>query len=90
MIRKDSGAILASHFFWRKSWNKVLGVEFQRTKVKWFIGGKLNITENCLDRHLETLGNKPAIIWEPNNPEEHHRVLTYRNCILKCASLPMF
>jgi acyl-CoA synthetase (AMP-forming)/AMP-acid ligase II len=42
-------------------------------------GGKLNITENCLDRHLEKLGNTPAIIWESNDPEEHHRVLTYRD-----------
>ena len=40
---------------------------------------KLNITENCLDRHLEEFGNTPAIIWEPNDPEEHHRILTYKD-----------
>ena len=51
---------------------------FREPNVKWFIGGKLNITENCLDRHLEKLGDKPAIIWEPNDPTEQHRVLTYR------------
>jgi len=57
----------------------VLEWNFTEPNVKWFIGGKLNITENCLDRHLGTLGSTPAIIWEPNDPEEHHRVLTYRD-----------
>ena len=46
--------------------------------MEWFKGAKLNITENCLDRYLESRGNQPAIIWEPNDPEEHHRTLTYR------------
>jgi len=70
---------VASSFFWRKKWDKVLEWNFTEPNVKWFIGGKLNITENCLDRHLGTLGSTPAIIWEPNDPEEHHRVLTYRD-----------
>src|SRR4051794_2278494 len=70
---------VASSFFWRKRWDKVLEWNFTEPNVKWFMGGKLNITENCLDRHLGTLGNTPAIIWEPNDPEEHHRVLTYRD-----------
>jgi acetyl-CoA synthetase len=69
---------VASNFLWRKRWDKVLDWNFTEPNVKWFINGKLNITENCLDRHLGSLGNKPAIIWEPNDPEEHHRVLTYR------------
>ncbi|MCG7859304.1 AMP-binding protein, partial [Flavihumibacter sediminis] len=69
---------IAGHFYWRKRWDKVLNWNFKDPKVEWFIGGRLNITENCLDRHLGSLGNKPAIIWEPNDPEEHHRVLTYR------------
>ncbi|HOA37590.1 MAG TPA: acetate--CoA ligase, partial [Flavihumibacter sp.] len=71
-------ADIASHFFWRKRWDKVLEWNFKEPKIEWFKGGKLNITENCLDRHLGTLGNKPAIIWEPNSPEDDHRVLTYR------------
>jgi len=50
---------------------------FKDPIVKWFINGKLNITENCIDRHLKTLGDKPAIIWEPNNPEERTRIVTY-------------
>ena len=69
---------VASHFYWRKKWDKVLEWDFVKPTIKWFIGGKLNITENCLDRHLEKLGNQPALIWEPNNPEEKNRVLTYR------------
>ncbi|HVS93705.1 MAG TPA: acetate--CoA ligase [Mucilaginibacter sp.] len=70
-------ADIAGNFRWRKPWIKVLDWNFEEPSVKWFIGGKLNITENCLDRHLEKLGNKPAIIWEPNDPTEDHRVLTY-------------
>jgi acetyl-CoA synthetase len=71
-------ADIASHFYWRKRWDKVLEWDFNDYQAKWFQGGKLNITENCLDRHLGMMGNKPAIIWEPNDPEEHHRILTYR------------
>ncbi len=71
-------ADVASHFLWRKKWNKVLEWDFNDYFSRWFIGGKLNITENCLDRHLGLLGSTPAIIWEPNDPEEHHRILTYR------------
>jgi acetyl-CoA synthetase len=68
---------IANTFYWRKKWDKVLQWNFTEPKVEWFINAKLNITENCLDRHLETLGNQPAIIWEPNNPADTHRVLTY-------------
>ncbi|HEY8898758.1 MAG TPA: acetate--CoA ligase [Niastella sp.] len=70
---------VASNFVWRKKWDKVLEWDFKKPAIKWFAGGKLNITENCLDRHLDTLGNTPAIIWESNDPEEHHRILTYRD-----------
>ena len=68
---------IAENFQWRKKWDKVLNWNFTEPKVEWFAGGKLNITENCIDRHLETMGDKPAIIWEPNNPEERVRVVTY-------------
>lgn len=60
----------AATFLWRKKWDKVLEWNFKQPEVKWFVGGKLNITENCLDRHLETRGDKTAIIWEPNEPNE--------------------
>jgi len=71
-------ADVAGSFLWRKRWDKVLAWNFEQPDIKWFSGGKLNITENCLDRHLGMLGNRPAIIWEPNDPDEAHRVLTYR------------
>src|SRR6185312_7118211 len=68
---------VASHFTWRRRWDKVLNWDFKEPRIEWFAGGKLNITENCLDRHLPSLADKPAIIWEPNNPEERTRVVTY-------------
>lgn len=68
---------IAENFLWRKKWNSVSEWNFKEPKVEWFKGAKLNITENCIDRHLKTLGEKPAIIWEPNNPEERTRVVTY-------------
>jgi len=71
-------AEIAGNFLWRKKWDKVLEWNFKEPRIKWFSGAKLNITENCIDRHLDTLGDKPAIIWEPNDPEEHHRVITYK------------
>ena len=70
-------ATIADTFYWRKKWDNILEWNFNEPKIEWFKGAKLNITENCIDRHLETLGNKPAIIWEPNNPEEKVRVVTY-------------
>ena len=70
-------AEVAGNFYWRKKWDSVLEWNFTEPKIEWFKGGKLNITENCIDRHLETLGDKPAIIWEPNNPDERTRIVTY-------------
>jgi acetyl-CoA synthetase len=70
-------AEIASNFQWRKKWDKVLEWNFEEPKIEWFKGAKLNITENCLDRHLADKGDQPAIIWESNDPTEHHRVLTY-------------
>ncbi|MEL6842146.1 MAG: acetate--CoA ligase, partial [Bacteroidota bacterium] len=68
----------ADSFTWQKKWDKTLEWNFRDPDVKWFIGGKLNITENCLDRHLETRGDQAAIIWEPNDPNEAHKTYTYR------------
>lgn len=70
-------AEVADSFYWRKKWDEVLNWNFSEPTIEWFKGGKLNITENCIDRHLEKMGDKPAIIWEPNNPEERTRVVTY-------------
>ncbi|HET7899116.1 MAG TPA: acetate--CoA ligase, partial [Flavisolibacter sp.] len=68
---------VAENFQWRKKWDKVLEWNFREPNVKWFINGKLNITESCIDRWLEEMGEKPAFIWEPNNPEDRVRVVTY-------------
>lgn len=70
-------ARVAENFTWKKKWDQVLQWNFKEPRVRWFEGARLNITENCIDRHLETLRDKPAIIWEPNNPEERVRVVTY-------------
>ena len=81
----------ASSFKWMSKWSKVVNWEFDTPKVEWFVGGKLNITENCLDRHLETRPNQVAIVWEPNDPEEkvikitykelHHKVCVFANVL---------
>ena len=76
-------ADIADNFTWQKKWDKVLDWNFKEPKIEWFKGGQLNITENCLDRHLATRGNEPAIIWESNDPNEHHRVLTYQELHFK-------
>src|SRR3978361_1257088 len=71
-------ADIAGNFQWRKPGDKVLKWNFTEPSIKWFQGAKLNITENCLDRHLEKLGDRPAIIWEPNDPSEDYRTITYK------------
>ncbi len=67
----------AEQFTWRKKWDTVLNWNFAEPKIEWFVGGKLNITENCLDRHLATRGNQVAYYWEPNNPNQQAVSLTY-------------
>ncbi|QLG44075.1 acetate--CoA ligase [Costertonia aggregata] len=70
--------IAEEHFVWRKKWDTVLSWDFKKPEVKWFEGAKLNITENCLDRHLPTRGDKTAILFEPNDPTEEAQHITYR------------
>jgi acetyl-CoA synthetase len=74
---EDFWGEVASHFQWKKPWDKVLDWNFKEPSIKWFSGAELNITENCIDRHLVDKANQPAIIWEPNDPNDHHRLLTY-------------
>ncbi len=69
---------IASQFDWKKKWSKTLEWDFNTPSVKWFLNGKLNITENCLDRHLKDFGNKTAILWEPNNPGETAKHISYK------------
>jgi len=70
-------AEIAEGFYWHKRYDEILKWDFEGPSVKWFSGGKLNITENIFERNLYTIGNQPAIIWEPNNPDEECRTLTY-------------
>jgi acetyl-CoA synthetase len=70
--------IAEEHFSWRKRWDNVLNWDFSKPEIKWFEGAKLNITENCIDRHLRTKGDQTAILFEPNNPEEEAEHITYR------------
>ena len=71
-------AEVAGSLSWKKSWDKVLEWDFKKPDVKWFIGGKLNITENCIDRHLPAKANQTAILWEPNDPSHETRHITYQ------------
>jgi acetyl-CoA synthetase len=75
---EDFWAEQANEFVWKKKWDTVLKWNFKDPSVEWFIGGKLNITENCLDRHLSTRGDQVAFYWEPNDPKENALQLTYR------------
>lgn len=68
----------AETFQWRKPWRKVLEWNFRAPRVKWFVGGRLNITENCLDRHVATQPEQIALIWEPNDPAARPKKYTYR------------
>jgi len=80
----------ARNFNWIKKWNNVLSWDFTKPDIKWFEGGKLNITENCLDRHLETRKNQTAIKWIANNPKDKNIDLSYQKLhteVCKCANM---
>ncbi len=67
------------NFVWYQRWEKVVNYDMKEAKIEWFVNAKLNITKNCIDRHLTPRGNKTAIIWEPNNPEEPAQHITYQD-----------
>ncbi len=69
---------IAKTFHWHKQWDNVLEWNFDEPSINWFKGAKLNITENCLDRHLDSNADKTAIIWEPNNPNESAQHISYK------------
>ena len=69
--------IAEEHFMWHKRWDNVLSYDFDKPEFKWFEGAQLNITENCIDRHLRTRGDKTAILFEPNDPKEKAVHITY-------------
>lgn len=70
--------IADENFVWYQRWEKVVNYDMSEARIEWFINAKLNITKNCIDRHLSQRGNKPAIIWEPNSPDEAAQSITYQ------------
>ena len=79
----------AETFTWREKWTNVLNWNFEEPSVKWFEGGKLNITENCLDRHIAKRGDQTAILWEPNDPDGDVKEYTYKELlseVCRCAN----
>lgn len=79
--------IAEEHFLWRRKWDKVLSWDFSIPEVKWFEGAKLNITENCLDRHLATRGEKTAILFEPNDPKEKSIPISYNELHIRVCKM---
>lgn len=75
--KKFWGKIAENNFTWYQKWDKVLEFDMQKAEFTWFRNAKVNITKNCIDRHLANKGDKPAIIFEPNNPDEPARKYTY-------------
>jgi len=76
-------ANVADSFYWQRRWDKVLEWDFNEPNISWFVNGKLNITENIFERHLFLRQHQPALIWEPNSPDEAHRTLTYGELFLE-------
>jgi len=79
----------ADSFLWKKKWSKVKECDFDGPSIQWFLDGKLNITENCLDRHIATKGDQTALIWEPNDPNQAVKKYTYKELLAevnKCAN----
>ena len=74
---------IAETFKWKKTWDKVLSWNFNGPDLKWFLNAKLNITENIFERNIEKFGNKTAIIWEPNDPNEKSLKITYNELFQK-------
>jgi acetyl-CoA synthetase len=73
----------ANNFYWRKKWDKTLEWNFKEPNIKWFLNGKLNLTESIFEKNLFINGDRPAIIWEPNDPNEKGITLTYKELFVK-------
>ncbi len=78
---QDFWGEIASTFKWQQPWDEVLRYDWSIPKTEWFLGGKLNITENCLDRHVAMHPEKEAIIWEPNDPNDANVRYTYKELL---------
>ena len=85
--RKFWGKIAEENFVWYQAWDKVFEFDMQKGDIQWFVDGKLNITRNCIDRHISKRGDKTAIIFEPNNPEEKEQVISYSELYTRVAKM---
>jgi acetyl-CoA synthetase len=85
--RKFWDRIADEHFSWYQKWEKVFEFDFQEAKFKWFVDAKLNITKNCIDRHLARKGDKTAIIFEPNNPNEKAQHISYNELYARVSKM---
>lgn len=85
--RKFWDRIADENFTWYQKWDKVFEFDFQEADFKWFLGAKVNITKNCIDRHLAKRGDKNAIIFEPNNPDEPSVHITYNELYARVAKM---
>ncbi len=83
----DFWADIANAYTWLKPWNKVVEADFPKADFKWFLGGKLNITLNALDRHVEAHPDKTAILWEPNNPKDPHLEISYKDLLKRVSKM---
>ena len=85
--RKFWDRIADENFTWYQKWDKVFEFDMQEAKFKWFLDAKVNITKNCIDRHLAKRGDKTAIIFEPNNPEEAARHISYQELYTEVSKM---
>ena len=85
--KKFWGKIADENFLWYQTWDKVFDFDFQEAKFNWFVNAKVNITKNCIDRHLAKRGDKTAIIFEPNNPDEEAQHITYNDLYSRVAKM---
>lgn len=79
--------IADENFSWYRKWDSVLEYDMQEAEFKWFDGAKVNITKNCIDRHLAKRGDKTAILFEPNDPKEETQHITYNELYERVAKL---
>ncbi len=78
---------IANNFFWFEKWSEVTNCDLAKAQIEWFKNGKTNVAYNCLDRHLESLGDKTAIIWESNDPTIPSEKVTYKELHLQTCQL---
>ena len=85
--KKFWAKIADENFTWYQKWDKVFDFDFSEAKFEWFSGAKVNITKNCIDRHLNVCGEKTAIIFEPNNPEEAAQHISYNELYIRVSKM---